>query len=60
MVLIGILEMENDSEWRSSSFSQTKTNPTQVLFLSDFININKKLKVDPYPMPNINEMFLQF
>ena len=34
-----------------------KTN--QVLCLSGFRNLNKKLKRKPYPMPNINEMLLK-
>ena len=34
-----------------------KTN--KVHFLSDFRNLNKKLKYEPYPMPNINEMLLK-
>ena len=31
----------------------------QVHFLSDFTNLNKQLKYEPYPMPNINEIILK-
>ena len=33
-------------------------NKTEYV-LSDFININKKLKRKPYPMPKINDMLLK-
>ena len=43
LVLLGVLEVANDSEWGAPSFSQTKPKSNQVRFLSDSRNINKQL-----------------
>ena len=51
LVLLGVLEVENDSEWRAPSFAQPKPQSNQVYLLSEFKNINKQLKQKPYPMP---------
>ena len=51
--------MASDKEWGSPSFSQSKNKSNQARFLSKFINLNKKLKRKPYPMPKINEMLLE-
>ena len=40
-------------------FAQPKPKPNQVFFLSDFKNINKKLKLKPQRMPEINEILLK-
>ena len=58
LVLLGVFELENDSEWRASYFAQPKPKSNRVCFLSEFSNLNKQLKQKPYPMPNINEMLL--
>ena len=55
LVLLGVLEVANDSEWVSPSFSQLKPESNRVHFLSDFMNTNKQLKQKPYPMPTMNE-----
>ena len=57
LVLLGVFEGANDPEWVGPSFAQPK--PNQVLFLSDFRNINKQLKRKPYTMPNIDEILLK-
>ena len=59
LVLMGALEVSNDSEWGDPKFSQPKTKSKQVRFLSGFRNLNKQLKNKPYPMPIINEMLLK-
>ena len=59
LVLLGVLGIENDSEWGAPSFAKPKTKSNRVRFLSDFRNLNKKLKQKPYPMPNITEMLLE-
>ena len=59
LVILGFPEVANDSEWGSPSFAQHKPKTNQVRFLSDFRNLNKKLKQKPYPMPKINEMLLE-
>ena len=41
LVLVGFLELANDSEWGAQSFAQPKPKSNQVCFLSNFRNINK-------------------
>ena len=43
LVLLGVLEVANYSEWVAPSFAQPKPKSNQVRFLSDFINLNKQL-----------------
>ena len=59
LVLPEVLERENDSEWVCPSFAQPKPKTNWVSFISDFINLNKKLGRKPYPMTNINEMLFK-
>ena len=59
LVLLGVLELANDSEWGSPYFAQPKTKPNQVRFLSDFRNLNKKLRQKTHPMTKINDMLLK-
>ena len=59
LVLLEVLEGANNSEWGAPSFAQPKPKSNQVRFLSDFRNLNKKLKQKPYPMPKINEILLR-
>ena len=51
--------MEKYSEWEAPYFAQTKPKSNRVRFISDFRNLNKKLKRKPYAMPKINEMVLK-
>ena len=55
LVLLGFLDVENDSEWLSPFFVQPKSKSNRVHFLSDFLNLNKHLKQKLYPVPKINE-----
>ena len=59
LVLLGVLEVANSSNWGAPSFSQPKPESNRVRFLIDFRNLNKQLKRKPYPMPKINEMLLK-
>ena len=59
LVLLGFLEIDNNLEWVSPSFSQPKPKSNQVCFLSDFNNLNKHFQRKPYLMPKINEMLLK-
>ena len=59
LLLLGVLKVENDSEWGSPSFFQPKPKSNKVKFLSDFRNINKKSNQKPYPRPKIIEMLLK-
>ena len=44
LVVLGVLELVNDSEWVAPSFVKPKPKSNQVHFLSEFRNINKQLK----------------
>ena len=59
LVLLGIIEVSNDSEWGYPSFAQPKHESNQVRFLSEFRNLNKQLKQKPHPVPKINEMLFK-
>ena len=59
LFLIWLFERANDLEWGSPFSAHPKHKWNQVRFISDFRNINKKLKHKPYPMPNINDMLLK-
>ena len=59
MVLLGVIEVANDSGWGYSSLAQHKPKSNQLSFLSDFRNINKQLERKLYPMPKINGMLLK-
>ena len=59
LLLLGVLEVENDSEWIAPSIAQLKPLKNRVSFLSDFRNLNKQLKQKPYPMQKINEILLK-
>ena len=59
LVLLGFLKVTNDSEWGAPYFDQPKPKSDQLHFLSDFNNINKRLKRKSYPMPKINEILLK-
>ena len=43
LVLLGFLELANDSEWVAPSFEQPKPKSNQVHFVSDFRTLNKQL-----------------
>ena len=59
LALLGVIELENYSEWGARSFAEPKPKSNQVRFLSEFRNLNKQLKQKPYPMPKINEILLE-
>ena len=44
LVLLGVLELANDSEWGDPSFVQPEPKSNLVHFLGDFWNLNKQLK----------------
>ena len=59
LVLLGFLQVANDSEWGSPSFAQPKPKSNQVSFLIDFRYLTKQLKRKKYTMPKINKMLLK-
>ena len=42
LVLLGVLGVENDSEWGAPYFAQPKPTKKCVRFLSDFKNLNEQ------------------
>ena len=58
LVNLGVLEESNDSDRGAPSFEQLKAKMNRVRFLSDFRNLNSKLKHNPYPIPKICGMLL--
>ena len=59
LVLLGVIERANNSEWGAPYFAQPKPKTDQVCFLNDFRSLNKPLKRKPHPMSKINEMLLK-
>ena len=49
----------NYSELGAPPFAQLSSKTSWLLFLSDFRNINKQLKIKPYKMPKINALLLK-
>ena len=44
LVILGVLDLANDSEWLAPSFVKPKPKSNQLNFLSEFRNLNKQLK----------------
>ena len=59
LVVLGVLELGNYSEWVAPSFVKPKPKSNQVHFLIEFRNLNKQLNQKQYPIPKINEMLLK-
>ena len=59
LVKLGVLEKQNESKWGAPYLSLPKTKTNRVQFLRDFINLNRKVQCNPYPMPKISEMLLK-
>ena len=53
LVQLGVLKLENDSQWASPTFIIPKKQGT-VRFLSDFREVNKRIKRKPWPLPKIS------
>ena len=54
LVILWVIKEANDSEWGSPSFDQPKAKTNHARFLSDFRNLNRQLKHNPYPIPKIH------
>jgi len=51
----GILRKINVSQWAAPSYIIPKKN-NQARFITDFCELNKRIKRKPYPIPKISEM----
>ena len=58
LVQIGVLKKINQSEWAVPTFIIPKKDGT-VRFISDFREVNKRIKRKPYPIPNIQDLLLK-
>ena len=56
LVDLGVLEKDSSSQWAAPSFTQSKKNPNELRFLSDFCQLNKQMVRKPYPLPKISEI----
>ena len=54
---IGVLKRVNRSQWAAPTFVIPKKDGT-VRFISNFRELNKRIKRKPYPIPNIQDMLL--
>ena len=54
----GVLEEDNDSKWGTPYFAQSKAKTNRVRFSSEFLNLNRQWKRNPYTMPKICEVLL--
>ena len=55
---VGVLKKVNRSEWAAPSFIIPKKDGT-VRFISDFRELNSRIKRKPYPIPKIQDMLLK-
>ena len=58
LMRIGVLKEANEYEWGEPSFAQPKAKTNRARFLSDYRNLNRQLKRNPYLMTKIHEMLL--
>ena len=52
LIKIGALKKINNSQWATPTFIIPKINGT-VRFISDFKELNKRIKSKPFPIPKI-------
>jgi hypothetical protein len=55
---LGVLRRVNRSEWAAPTFIIPKKDGS-VQFISDFQELNKRIRRKPYPIPRIQELLLQ-
>ena len=56
---IGVLRKVNRSEWAAPTFLIPKKDQT-VRFISNFRELNKRIKYKPFPIPKIQDLLLKF
>ena len=59
LFLLGIIKIENYSEWGALSFAQPKLELNKESFIGDYRNLNKQFIRKPYYMPKISEILLK-
>jgi hypothetical protein len=58
LVMIGVLEVCNDSKWGAPTFIIPKKDG-RIRFISDFRKLNQYLKRKPFPIPKIQDKLLK-
>ena len=58
LVLLGVLEEANDLEWGVPFFAQTKPKTNCIRLLSEFLKLNRQLKLIPFSMPKKIEIII--
>ena len=58
LINIGVLKSENNSKWEAPTFITPKKNGT-VRFISDFKELNKRIKRKPFPISKIQDLLLK-
>lgn len=58
LVDLGVLKRVNRSDWAAPTFIIPKKDGT-VRFISDFRQLNMKIKRKPFPIPNIQDLLLK-
>ena len=56
---LGVLAKDSDSPWAAPSFGIPKKNQTEMSFLTDFRQLNKRLVQKPFPLPKINQILYE-
>jgi hypothetical protein len=54
----GVLKKVNQSKWAAPTFLIPKKDATDQ-FISDFHELNKRIKQKPYPIPKIQDLLLR-
>jgi hypothetical protein len=54
----GVLKKVNQSKWAAPAFLIPKKD-AMVWFISDFCELNKRIKWKPYPIPRIQDLLLK-
>ena len=58
LIKLGVLKQISDSEWATPTFIISKKDAT-VRFISDFCELNKRIKRKPFPIPKIQDLLLK-
>ena len=58
LIKLGVLKQISDSEWATPTFIISKKDAT-VRFISDFCELNKRIKCKPFPIPKIQDLLLK-
>ena len=58
LIKIGVLKKVNNYQWAAPNFMIPKINGT-VRFISDFRELNNKIKRKPFPIPKVEDLLLK-